>query len=186
VRKRFVVSGLAGAAAAGVLVAVLWTGSGSGADRTGPLGGGPVNGTQCASGRQSISVAMDNLQNATTSPIQVDKFVLVNAHGVRLLGVDLAPVVSPGGGYDLLVTGGTYPPSSKDLAASADVHWSERRALPMTMPPDQPGHSWNLVFGLERTAATGTADYQLQYEWRGNQYIWLAPTALKLTAGPCP
>jgi hypothetical protein len=116
----------------------------------------------------------------------VEKFTLVNAHGVRLLGVDLAPVVSPGGGYDLLGAGSIYPPSPEDLAASADVHWSDRRALPMTMPPDPPGHSWNLVIGLERTAAVGSVSfYQIQYVWQGQQFTWSGQTAIRLIAGNC-
>jgi hypothetical protein len=153
---------------------------------TGPLGGGPVNGSLCIAGRQIHSVAEDDFRNATSSPILVEKQTLVNAHGIRMLGVDLVPIVAVGSGYDLLVTGGTYPPSREELATVADARWGGRRPLPMTMPPGQPGHSWDLVFGLERTANAGTADYyQLQYEWRGSQYIWSSSMAVKLVAGPC-
>lgn len=174
---------MAGAIAAGVLAAVFWLNSGSGADRIGPLGGGPVNGAECTPARLAVTIAIDDLRNTTTAPIQVEKFALVGARGIRLLGVSLAPVVSAVG-YDLLLTGGPYPPSPKDLAASADVHWNARRSLPMTMPPDQPGHSWNLVIGLERTAAVGTVGfYQMQYEWNGQQYTWPGQTAIRLIAG---
>ena len=44
---------------------------------------------------------------------------------------------------------------------------------------------WNLVFGLDRTATTGTADYQLRYQWHENQYIWSSSTDVKLVAGRC-
>jgi hypothetical protein len=187
VRKSLAVSGVAGAVAAGILAAFFWLNSGSGADRIGPLGGGPVNGTVCTPARPAVTIALDDFRNTTTAPIQVETFALVGARGLRSLGVSLAPVVSTVGG-DLLGVGGAYPPSSEDLARAADVQWSDRRALPMTMPPDPPGHSWNLVIGLERTAAVGTAGfYQIQYEWNGQQYTWSGLTAIRLITGTrCP
>jgi hypothetical protein len=185
VRKSFIVSGVAGATAAGVLAAVFGL-SGSGADRIGPLGGGPVNGMVCVP-RQVTSITEDDLQNTTTSPIRVEKFTLVNTSGLRLLGVDLVPIVKAVG-YDLLPTGGSYPLSPEEIAMAPDARWSARHALPMTMPPYQVGHSWNLVFGVERTAAVGTAGfYQIQYEWQGQQFTWSSSTAIRLITGTrCP
>jgi hypothetical protein len=187
VRTRLVAAGGVAAGAVAVVSAVVLTGAVSGPVNTGPLGGGPVNGWLCmpASARVPVSVAQDDLRNSTGSPILVEKLSLVSAHGLRLAEpAYLVPIVHPGSGYDLMLTGGHYPPTRRDLALAPDARWAERRALPMTMPPDRPGHSWNLVFGVERTAATGTADYQLQYEWQGNQYIWSAWTNLNVTDGP--
>jgi hypothetical protein len=185
VRKSLIISGVAGVAAAGVLAAVFWAAGGPGAERTGPLGGGPVDATQCVS-LKSTSVGLSDLQNTTDSPIQIEKFSLVSPHAVRLLGVDLAPVVAAADGQTVLLGAGwTYPVSPEDLVES-DVHWNARRALPMTMPPDRPGHSWNVVFGLERTAAAGSVGYyQIQYEWRGQQYIWTSQISVRLIAGKC-
>lgn len=189
-RTRFIIAGVVVAVTGVVLLVVFLTGNfltgNSVAVNSGPLGGGPVNGSVCIAGRQISTIAEDDFQNATSSPILVEKSTLVNAHGVRMLGVDLVPIVAAGGGYDLLATGGPYPPSREELAAVADARWGDRHTLPMTMPPNQPGHSWDLVFGLERTANAGTADYyQLQYEWQGRQYIWSSSMAVKLIAGPC-
>jgi hypothetical protein len=187
VRKRYIMSGVAGVAAAATLAAVFWTSSGSGADRTGPLGGGgPMIGTQCAPARPTVTIALTELQNTTSTPIRVETFTLVNPHGLRLLGVDLAPLVSVAKGGYLLGAGEPYPPPPALLAATADVHWNDRRTLPMTMPPDRPGHSWNLVIGLERTAAVGTASYyQIQYQWHGQQYTWSGQIAIRLIIGKC-
>jgi hypothetical protein len=184
-RKNLIISGVAGAAAAGVLAGVFWTAGGSGADRVGPLGGGPVEVTQCVP-LQSAAIGLSDLRNTTTSPIQIEKFSLVGPHDVRLLGVDLAPVVAAPGAQTVLVgAGGPYPVSAANLAGTVGVVWNARRALPMTMPPDKPGHSWNLVFGLERTAAAGSVSYyQLQYEWQGQQYTWSSQIAVRLT-GKC-
>ena len=185
-RTRSVVVASAVVAVTGaVLAGVFLRGGPAVGVNSGPLGGGPTNGSLCGSGRRIVSIAQDDFRNATNSPIRVEKATLVNARGVKMLGADLVPIVAPSGQYDLLVTGGPYPPSATELAAAADARWGDRRTLPMTMAPDRPGHSWNLVFGLDRTAATGTADYQLQYQWHGNQYIWSSPTALKLVAGRC-
>ncbi len=185
-RTRFVIAGVV-VAVTGVVLSVVFLTGNPVAVNTGPLGGGPVNGSLCIAGWQITSIAEDDFRNATSSPILVEKSTLVNAHGVRMLRVDLVPIVAVGGGYDLLATGGPYPPSREELAAVADARWGDRRTLPMTMPPGQPGHSWDLVFGLERTANAGTADYyQLQYEWQGSQYIWSSSMAVKMDAGPCP
>jgi hypothetical protein len=157
---------------------------------TGPLGGGPVDGSVCLVGPHRLvsSVSNDDFQNKTGSPIRVEKFSLVNAKGLRLLGVDLVPIVHAVGGGDLLVDGGSWPLSHEDLLRTSDARWDERQTVPMTMPPDKPTHSWNLVFGIRRTAATGTATYQLQYEWQGRQYIWtgLTEEILAATAKSCP
>jgi hypothetical protein len=185
VRTRLSIAGVV-VAVTGVVLSVVFLTGNPVAVNTGPLGGGPVNGSVCIAGRQISPIAEDDFRNATSSPILVEKSTLVNAHGIRMLGIDLVPIVAVGGGYDLLPTGGPYPPSRAELAAVADARWGDRHALPMIMPPDQPGHSWDLVFGLERTGNVGTADYyQLQYEWRGRQYSWSSSMAVKLLAGPC-
>jgi hypothetical protein len=45
-------------------------------------------------------------------------------------------------------------------------------------------HFWNLVVGLERTAAAGSVSfYQIQYEWKGQQYTWSGQNAIRLIAG---
>jgi hypothetical protein len=186
VRKSLIVSGVAGAVVAGVLAAVFWTADGPGAERAGPLGAaGPVDATQCMP-LKSAYVGLSDLQNTTNSPIQIEKFSLVSPHAVRLLGVDLAPVVAATDGQTVLLgVGSAYPVSRKDLMGT-DVRWNARRALPMTMPPDRPGHSWNVVFGLERTAAAGSVGYyQIQYEWRGQQYIWTSEISVRLGASKC-
>jgi hypothetical protein len=108
VRKRLIVSGVAGAAAAGVLAAVLWMTAGPGAGPAGPLGDGPLgtaepaDATQCVS-RQATSVGMSDLQNTTSSPIQIEKFSLVGPHAVRLLSVYLAPVVRQADGTTIIL-----------------------------------------------------------------------------------
>jgi hypothetical protein len=190
VRTRLVAAGIVAAGAVAVVSAVVLTGAVSGPVNTGPLGGGPVNGWLCMALRLPVvSIAQDDLRNSTGSPILVEKLSLVSAHGLRLAEpAYLVPFVDkPGGRGGLMLTGGHYPPTRRELAMAPDAHWAERRALPATMPPDPPGHSWDLVFGVERTAATGTADYQLQYEWQGNQYIWSASTNLKIIDAPtCP
>jgi hypothetical protein len=135
---------------------------------------------------KSEYVGLSDLQNTTDSPIQVEKFSLVSPHAVRLLGVDLALVVEAADGQtDLLGIGPTYPASPQDLAG---VGRSLECAayLALTMPPDRPGHSWNVVFGLERIAAVGSVGYyQMQYEWRGQQYIWTSQISVQIIAGKC-
>jgi hypothetical protein len=184
VRKRLIVSGVAGAAAAGVLAAVLWmTAWPTGPLGDGPLGkAGPAGATQCVS-RQATSVGMSDLQNTTSSPIQIEKFSLVGPHAVRLLSVYLAPVVRAADGTTtILGAGSAYPPTPDDLVRT-DVQWNARHALPMTMAPDRAGHSWNIIFGLERTAAVGSVGYyQIQYEWRGQQYMWTSDLSVRLIA----
>lgn len=190
-RKRLIVSSVAGAAAAGVLAAVLWMTAGPGAGPTGPLGDGPLgtvgpaDATQCVP-RQATSIGMSDLQNTTNSPIQIEKFSLVGPHAVRLLSVYLAPVVKAADGTTtLLGAGWPYPLTSNDLVGM-DVQWNSRHALPMTMAPDQAGHSWNVIFGLERTAADGSVGYyQIQYEWRGQQYLWTSDLSIRLVTGKC-
>jgi len=185
VRIRLVIAGVV-IAVTGVILSVVFLTGNPVAVNTGPLGGGPVQGSLCIAGRQITTIAEDDFRNATNSPILAEKSTLVNVHGIRMLGVDLVPIAAASDGYDLLATGGPYPPSREELAAVADARWGDRRTLPMTMPPDQPGRSWDLVLGLERTASAGTADYyQLQYEWRGRQYIWSSSMAVKVVAGRC-
>jgi hypothetical protein len=191
VRKRLIVSGVAGAAAVGVLAAVLWMSVGPGAGPTGPLGDGPLgtagpaDATQCVQ-RQATTVGMSDLQNTTSSPIQIEKFSLVGPHAVRLLSVYLAPVVRQADGTTIILgAGSAYPPTPDDLVRT-DVQWDARHALPMTMAPDRAGHSWNIIFGLERTAADGSVGYyQVQYEWRGKQYIWTSDLSVRLVTGRC-
>jgi hypothetical protein len=129
---------------------------------------------------------MSDLQNTTTSPIQIEKFSLVSPHAVRLLSVYLAPVVrQPDGTTTVLGAGWPYPLTSGDVAGM-DIQWNARHVLPMTMAPDRPGHSWNIIFGLERTAAVGAVGYyQVQYEWHGQQYIWTSDLSIRLVAGKC-
>ena len=53
----------------------------------------------------------------------------------------------------------------------------------MTMPPGQT--RWNLVFGLERIAQTGTLSYyEVSYEYRGTQYLWTSQTAVQVVSTP--
>jgi hypothetical protein len=184
VKTRLVLAGTAVALAAAAVPAVLLL-STRASNGPGPLGGGSLDAQACFPVQHAGSVAQDDFMNKTTAPIRVLKLDLIHAHGVRLTGVNLVPILSARGGWDLLTTGGPYPPTRSSLTATPDAHWNDRRTLPMTMSPDQSGHSWNLVFGVERTAPTGTAGYQLEYEWKGNRYIWSSRVALKLVSESC-
>jgi hypothetical protein len=119
----------------------------------------------------------DEVQNSGTSPIRIEKFMLVDPHGVKLIGVYMVPI----GAVPLIGFGNPWPPT--DMKKST---WAGRRTLPMTMAP---GHQrWNLVFGLDRTARTGTLLYdELLYEYQGEQYLWTSGTAVKVVStASCP
>lgn len=139
---------------------------------TGPLGGGPVDGAECIPGH-TVYMGVDAVANTTGSPIQIEKFSLVDARGVKLIAVDLVPI----GQVPLIGVGYPYPPSLESKAT-----WDARRAIPMTMPSSHVIR-WNLVFGLERTAKTGTLGYaELQYEYGGTQYLWTSQTAVQVVS----
>lgn len=173
-----------GAAAAAVGLAIVLSVRGGGSVvqvDTGPLGGGPVHALQCGPAvgrRHTVAVGLDEVENSSGSPIRVERFALVDARGVKLLGVDLVPL----GDGPLMGYGSPYPPSRASLAGTSAV-WGSRRALPMTM---EPGNTrWNLVYGLERTAKTGMVSYtELLYEYRGAQYLWTSQVAVEVVTGP--
>jgi hypothetical protein len=108
VRIRLVIAGVV-IAVTGVILSVVFLTGNPVAVNTGPLGGGPVQGSLCIAGRQIITIAEDDFRNETNSPILAEKSTLVNVYGIRMLGVDLVPIVAASGGYDLLATGGPYP-----------------------------------------------------------------------------
>lgn len=170
------VLGAAAAVLLAVLSFVLWGDSGVHVD-TGPLGGGPVNGLECGPGR-TVFDATDALQNTTDSPIRIEKFMLVDPRGVKLIGVDLVPI----GQVPLIGFGFGWPPDDVRKAT-----WARRRTLPMTIPPSRDTR-WNLVFGLERTAKTGTlTDDEVLYEYQGAQYLWTSDTAVRVVStASCP
>lgn len=171
-RRAVIVPAVVAGAVAAMLAVVLLPGSSRVQVDIGPLGGGPVNGAECGPG-PTVVIGLDEFQNSTGSPIRVEKFRLVDPHGLKLLGVDLVP----GSGVGL---GAPYPPSPTPSSSRTWIPgWRSRRALPLTMEPSPT--RWFLVYGLEVTAKTGTLSYaELSYEYRGVQYLFTSQTAVEV------
>lgn len=168
------------------LVAVaLLAGCSSSDPTTGPLGNGGDPGRQCMPGRvgEKLAVGIYDLHNYSKSPVKVTGITLPAAHGLKLSGGWLTPILQDpsDGDWVSIGAGFPYPPAYSKLARQ---EWQRRR--PLIGATIGPHRDPDLVFVLTRTrpGVGHSAGAKITYTSAGRTWMITENTTLAI-AGNC-
>jgi hypothetical protein len=146
----------------------------------GPLGGPGDPGTECfpaALGR-TVTEGFFPLENTGKAAATVQRVALTKPRGMAVTTKAwLVPIWHTSGHFELIGDGFPYPPVTYP-------GWKHRE--PAIGAVIKPGRSLNLVYGIKRTARTGTSGGPtITYTAGGNTYTLTYATSLVMKAGNC-
>jgi hypothetical protein len=149
-------------------------------DPVGPLGGPGDPGTECfpaALGR-TVTEGFFALQNGGKIPASVQRVTLTDRRGIAVTTKAwLVPIWHTPGHYELIGDGFPYPPVTYP-------GWKHRE--PAIGAVIKPGKSFNLVYGIKRTARTGTSGGPaITYTAGGTTYTVTFATSLVMKPRNC-
>jgi hypothetical protein len=165
----------------GGLSAALLVGACSSGSGQGPLGNGGDPGTECfpAAKDHTVGQGFYALENGGKIAATVQSVRLTRPHGVVMTTKPwIMPILQTGhGGTELYGAGFPYPPAGW-------LPWRHRR--PAIGAVIRPGQSFNLIFGVARTARRGTSGAPtVTYTAAGNTYTWQDATDFVMVPRNC-